>query len=65
MPASPGRSSSLSAACLRLMSAMRRADSSKHSLRTIPRLSEQERRHRGLVDFCQMMLASNAFLYLE
>ena len=30
-----------------------------------PTLAEPERRHRALVDFCQMMLASNAFLYVE
>jgi Protein of unknown function (DUF1553)/Protein of unknown function (DUF1549)/Planctomycete cytochrome C len=28
-------------------------------------LPEPARRHRALVDFCQMMLASNAFLYVE
>ena len=30
-----------------------------------PTLAEPERHHRALVDFCQMMLASNAFLYVE
>jgi Protein of unknown function (DUF1553)/Protein of unknown function (DUF1549)/Planctomycete cytochrome C len=28
-------------------------------------LAEPESRHRALVDFCQMLLASNAFLYVE
>jgi hypothetical protein len=30
-----------------------------------PGLAEPAARHRALVDFCQMMLASNAFLYVE
>ena len=30
-----------------------------------PGLAEPECRHRALADFCQMMLASNAFLYVE
>jgi hypothetical protein len=30
-----------------------------------PGLAESECRHRALADFCQMMLASNAFLYVE
>jgi hypothetical protein len=30
-----------------------------------PGLPEPERHHRALADFCQMMLASNAFLYIE
>jgi Protein of unknown function (DUF1553)/Protein of unknown function (DUF1549) len=30
-----------------------------------PLLAEPDRRHRALADFCQMMLASNAFLYVE
>ena len=30
-----------------------------------PGLAEPECRHRALADFCQMMLASNAFLYIE
>ena len=30
-----------------------------------PRLAEPDRRHHALVDFCQMILASNAFLYVE
>ena len=30
-----------------------------------PGLSESESRHRALADFCQMLLASNAFLYVD
>ena len=30
-----------------------------------PGLTDAERRHRSLVDFCQTMLASSAFLYVE
>jgi hypothetical protein len=30
-----------------------------------PALTERERQNRALADFCQMMLASNAFLYVE
>ena len=30
-----------------------------------PGLPEPQRRHRTLADFCQMLLASNAFLYTE
>jgi Protein of unknown function (DUF1553)/Protein of unknown function (DUF1549)/Planctomycete cytochrome C len=30
-----------------------------------PGLAESERHHHALADFCQMMLASNAFLYVE
>ena len=30
-----------------------------------PSLAKLYRCHRALVDFCQMMLASNAFLYIE
>ena len=30
-----------------------------------PGAAEPEGRHRALVDFCQMLLASNAFLYIE
>ena len=30
-----------------------------------PGLAEWECRHRALADFCQMMLSSNAFLYIE
>ncbi len=30
-----------------------------------PGLAESDCRHRALADFCQMILASNAFLYVE
>ena len=30
-----------------------------------PGLTESDSRHRALTDFCQMLLASNSFLYID
>ena len=47
------------------MSAKPRARFLKTQTSQYPGLAAPERRHRALADFCQMLLASNAFLYLE
>ena len=64
-PASPGPSCSPSAVRRTRTSATRPGGSSKPSPSRYPGQAEPDARRRAWTDFCQMLLASNAFLYVE